>query len=116
MCTKCARYAVEDEFHVVMECPAYREMRLQYASLFDCASGVEHADKATAWQMRVFMDQQPPVLAAFVYQCMSVRQSLPDMAPYLEAAAEGDGVFMDMMESDGEYEAHIIRSVREGGG
>ena len=38
-CELCAGFSVEDEKHFMMECTAYRDIRLDYASLYEDADG-----------------------------------------------------------------------------
>jgi hypothetical protein len=83
-CTKCSQHVIDDEFHMVMECPSLHSVRAQYATLFEVVGGYARARHATPEQMRVFMNQKPAVVAAFIYDCLALRDDLPDVPPYLD--------------------------------
>ena len=102
VCKKCTTYSVEDEYHVVMECPATQDVRQRYAPMFGVVGGVESANRATYAQMREFMNQKPPTLSAFIHDCLAQRRTMPDYALYLETdEVDGHQYLVDLFESDG---------------
>ena len=53
LCCKCAHHAVEDEQHVLFECPYYDSIRLRYATLYEAADGSVQQLMTHANQRRV---------------------------------------------------------------
>ena len=91
ICTKCTRTVVEDEVHLLFECPAYDHIRARYTEvLFSKFGGVHQASrlmKEDPSQVRAFMDQEPVFqVAKFVYECMEHRRSeeCVDWVPYFD--------------------------------
>ena len=75
VCTHCGTGAVQDEMHMVFECPAYLGQRRLHAQLFQ---GFGHWNGAAAGSkcMQAFMAQSQHEVAAFVHGCMEVHRSL----------------------------------------
>lgn len=75
VCEKCDTGAVEDEAHVLFECPAYAATRAKYVqTLFSEMGGVDATRDAVlnhgqGWR---FMEQEPRHVAHFVYECMQL--------------------------------------------
>ena len=85
VCEKCTRGVVEDELHVLFECPAYSSVRTQFSDLFAPLGGIEQAARSVKapGQFSAFMDQNPQSVAAFVWECMQHRRhEAPDLLPY----------------------------------
>jgi hypothetical protein len=116
----CGLAAVEDEFHVVLECPALHDLRSEYASLFQPAGGphvvedvfvntwfgYERAELSALYsaEMRAVMDQHPSRLAAFIHKIMELRKTLPVMISEFDIddpAWQPQPGYMDDFESDG---------------
>ena len=75
VCQKCTwgSTAVEDEYHVLFECPAYHRIRLKYeTALFSKFGGVSRVARSMKFPGKVsaFMDQEPRKVAAFVSECL----------------------------------------------
>jgi hypothetical protein len=72
VCQWCGQ--VDDEFHMVFECPALMEVRSKYADLFTDFGG--HGDLGGVCsggrQMAHFMQQDSCKVAAFVHECLDV--------------------------------------------
>ena len=70
VCQKCTwGSTVEDEYHVLFECPAYHRIRLKYeTALFSKFGGVSRVARSMKFPGKVtaFMDQEPRKVAAFV--------------------------------------------------
>ena len=67
---KCCGTAVEDEAHVVFECPVYEELRLKYHMLFEVTCAAENIDE----KMRAFFGTgKITLLARFVADCCKAR-------------------------------------------
>lgn len=79
LCRKCAMGQIDDEMHVLLECPAMECLRWEYQNLF--AMFGPNADlsmlEPTDAQMREFMNQNTPALASYVHSCGEFRDSLP---------------------------------------
>lgn len=87
VCQKCTwGTMVEDEFHMLFECPRYHRIRAKYEqSLFAKFGGVAQAPRimTTPGKMSAFMNQEPRQVAAFVWECMHYRRhESPDLVPY----------------------------------
>ena len=84
----CDLGSVEDEFHMLFECPFYAPVRERFACLFEAFGGVaQHWVSITtctpdSGQMAAFMDQHPALVAAFVHACYLLRCH-PDSDPEL---------------------------------
>ena len=59
VCPHCDAAAVDDDSHMVFDCPKYAGLRLQFAALF--ASGDRNLGS--------FLSQDPVVVASYVHQC-----------------------------------------------
>lgn len=85
VCERCTSGLVEDEFHMIFECPAYDCVRERFCSLFTNFGewqddGSLHCTASpTGREMARFMQQHPPVISAFIHACYVVRQD-PEMA------------------------------------
>lgn len=97
LCTKCSHTVVEDEVHLLFECPAYDNIRAKYESArFANFGGYQQAArimKHNAQKVREFMDQEPSFqLARFVFECMEYRRSdeCDDWNPYFDHQLVGD--------------------------
>jgi hypothetical protein len=74
----------EDEAHVIFECPAYMETRVQFHTLF---LSVPEDDKGLDAQMRAFMNPSPGLLypgfwrdlANFLVSCLDIRNTSLEM-------------------------------------
>jgi hypothetical protein len=89
VCTKCRSYTVEDELHLLFECPAYHSIRVQYAAaLFGGLGGVSRCASEGAGNPGLlcqFMQQDPRLVAAFVSECMTCqRYFAPDVDLWTE--------------------------------
>lgn len=80
ICKKCVMGVLDDEMHVLLECPAMEYARWQYQSLFAMfghdaeLSCLQPSDA----EMREFMNQSTPALASYVHWCSEFRESLSD--------------------------------------
>ena len=78
VCQKCTwGTKVEDEFHILFECPRYHHIRVRYEqSLFTAFGGISQTPRSMIIQgkMSAFMNQDPKQVAAFVWECMQYRQ------------------------------------------
>ena len=88
VCQKCTwGSTVEDEYHVLFECPAYHRIRLKYeTALFSKFGGVSRVARSMKFPGKVsaFMDQEPRKVAAFVSECLDYRRfEAPDLHPYV---------------------------------
>jgi hypothetical protein len=74
LCEKCSSGQVEDEFHLVFECDAYRSVRERFWRLFrdfgDWDSPVAHP---SGRDLARFMQQRQPLVAAFIHYCFLAR-------------------------------------------
>jgi hypothetical protein len=77
---------VEDEFHVLFECPVCYHIRLKYENaLLTDFGGVYQVSRLmnTPGKVSAFMEQMPQKVAAFVWEWMEYRQfDAPDLLPY----------------------------------
>jgi hypothetical protein len=77
VCTKCRAYTVEDELHLLFECPAYHNIREKYAVLFAGLGGMRRcarngaSDPSLLWR---FMQQESRLVEAYVSECMTSRR------------------------------------------
>lgn len=82
----CHSGRVEDEFHMLFECPFYAPVRERFACLFEQFGGCCQTWECIAacspdgGQMADFMDQNPVLVAAFVHACYLLRCH-PDTDP-----------------------------------
>ena len=79
-CTKCTQTVVEDELHLLFECPAYVRIREKFENvLFSKFGGCRQATRTMrndVAQVRQFMDQEPTYqVAKFVFECFEFRMS-----------------------------------------
>jgi hypothetical protein len=78
---------VEDELHVLFECPTYHHIRLKYEhTLFAAFGGVSRVAKSVRLpgKMSAFLNQDPRQVAAFVSECLDYRRfEAPDLDPYV---------------------------------
>lgn len=80
VCTHCDREAVEDEMHVLFECPAYVGVRQAFShKLFSLLGGIAETVSAVKHdgQFWRFMEQEPRHVAHYVYECFKVQQQIP---------------------------------------
>jgi len=88
VCLRCTRHAVEDELHVLFECPAYQQIRTKYGSKLFSRFGVNMQSAIRVLtrepgKVPEFMNQEPKVVARFVYECLHSRwQNEDDPVPY----------------------------------
>ena len=64
---------MEDEYHVLFECPTYHHIRLKYEeALFTNFGGVSRAARSMrpSGKVSAFMNQNPRKVAAFVSECL----------------------------------------------
>jgi hypothetical protein len=89
ICEKCTwGTMMEDEFHLLFECPTYHHIRLKYESaLFtEFSGGVSRVSRTmrTPGKVSAFMEQDPKMVAAFVWECLEFRRfEAPDLLPYV---------------------------------
>jgi hypothetical protein len=78
---------VEDELHVLFECPTYHHIRLTCEhTLFAGFGGVSQVAKSVRLpgKMSAFLNQDPKQVAAFVSECLDYRRfEAPDLDPYV---------------------------------
>ena len=87
VCQKCTLGSVmEDEYHVLFECPTYHHIRLKYEeALFSNFGGVSRAARSMrpSGKVSAFMNQNPRKVAAFVSECLDYRRfEASDLLPY----------------------------------
>jgi hypothetical protein len=74
VCQKCTwGTTVEDELHVLFECPTYHHIKLKYEhTLFAAFGGVSQVAKSVRLpgKMSAFLNQDPRQVAAFVSECL----------------------------------------------
>lgn len=83
ICQWCGQ--VDDEFHLVFECPTVQEVRVRFADLFvdfggcESLSGVSRVGR----QMARFMNQDPVRVGAFVHECLDIHDgcNMDDFPP-----------------------------------
>ena len=77
---------MEDEYHVLFECPTYHHIRLKYEeALFSNFGGVSRAARSMrpSGKVSAFMNQNPRKVAAFVSECLDYRRfEASDLLPY----------------------------------
>ena len=77
---------MEDEYHVLFECPTYHHIRLKYEeALFSNFGGVSRAAQSMrpSGKVSAFMNQNPRKVAAFVSECLDYRRfEASDLLPY----------------------------------
>lgn len=83
VCTRCCSFDVEDELHVLFECPAYHSVRVKYATaLFAQFGGIRRCARSmltTHGLVVQFMEQDPILVASFVAACMECRKVTPEV-------------------------------------
>lgn len=95
-CVRCESEQLDDEFHMVFECPFYQGIRAGFPSLF--ASSELAQPQPDGLHVSKFMNQDATLVAAFVHACWLLRcrsgldsqhiLSLPDIVHVLEAGVE----------------------------
>ena len=82
LCRCCNMKVVEDEFHVVFECPLYDEVRLRFSELFrawclhlsvDYVT-LQLSDNAGSMMQEFFAHAKQVVVARFITSCLAKRQ------------------------------------------
>jgi hypothetical protein len=71
LCERCTEDMVEDEFHLVFECPAYDGVREKFPLLFEEFDPASVSPEGR--DLACFMAQNPQQVAAFVHNCFTVR-------------------------------------------
>ena len=78
VCSKCTAYEVEDEVHLLFQCPAYHSIRVKYATaLFSTVGGVKRCANlvlSTPTLMVEFLEQDPVLVSGFIYECLQYRR------------------------------------------
>ncbi len=72
VCNRCSSQHVEDEFHMIFECPLYTDLRQRYHPLFANFGGWRDCSlvaQPSSDHMRSFMQQPSALVAAFVHAC-----------------------------------------------
>jgi hypothetical protein len=73
LCKLCTRSVVEDEFHMLFECPSYTTIRADFEqelfSRFGGRANVVARFRHHPKHVAQFMDQEPRHVAAFVHAC-----------------------------------------------
>jgi hypothetical protein len=88
VCEKCTwGGTVEDEFHLLFECPRYHHIRLKYErdlfADFWGATGVARVMTGPG-KVQTFMEQEPRKVAAYVWECLEYQGTVtPDLIPYV---------------------------------
>ena len=84
LCERCDLGLVEDEFHVVFECPFYAPVRERFAILFsEYSHNWEHVAehvRSDGLELKRFMQQDVKKVAAFVHAFWKMRTN-PDLDP-----------------------------------
>lgn len=102
LCSRCPMQLVEDEFHMVFECPFYDPVRVRFAQLFSSFGGWSHCRQAarpSGPDLCSFMQQKPRLVAAFTHACWLQRCSpvvAQIMMPEVEAALEASEEFLSV--------------------
>ena len=77
---------MEDEYHVLFECPTYHHIRLKYEeALFSNFGGVSRAARSMrpSGKVSAFINQNPRKVAAFLSECLDSRRfEASDLLPY----------------------------------
>ena len=108
LCTKCSQSVVEDEFHVLFECPSYSPIRTKFQRTLFARFGTTLSEavrqlKHVPGKVSEFMDQEPRRVARFVSECFQHRRyDAPDLLPYFSREDMGGPVDMiyDTFSSD----------------
>ena len=93
-CSRCSLQVVEDEFHMVFECPYYDTIRARFSELFSSFGGWDRCGKnaqPVGSDLVSFMHQKPRLVAAFVHACWLKRCSpvvTQIMMPEVETALD----------------------------
>ena len=79
LCTKCSQSVVEDEFHVLFECPSYSPIRTKFQRTLFARFGTTLSEavrqlKHVPGKVSEFMDQEPRRVARFVSECFQHRR------------------------------------------
>ena len=83
---------MEDEYHVLFECPTYHHIRLKYEeALFSNFGGVSRAARSMrpSGQVSAFMNQNPRKVAAFVSECLD-RQLITQSGGWVQVIKAGE--------------------------
>ena len=105
ICSRCQMQQVEDEFHMVFECPFYDALRERFGALFSSFGGFDQCRQVaqpTGDDMRSFMQQKPRLVAAFIHACWLQRCSPVTariMMPEVEEALEDSDEFLSIPSS-----------------
>jgi len=83
-CMLCSMHSIEDEYHMIFECPVYHCVRQRYAQLFSVlpeafwhTTATTEYTSAADHRMILFMTQKCTQVAAFISECFAIRaQSL----------------------------------------
>ena len=83
LCRCCSMQVVEDEFHVVFECPLYNEVRLRFSELFRtwCVQlsvdyvTLQISDNAGRMMQQFFAHAKQATVARFISLCLTKRPS-----------------------------------------
>ena len=99
LCTMCSYGSIEDELHLLFECPAYEGLRESHSEyLFSPHGGVRACRKqarADPAFIRMFANQHPLRLARYVQACLDTRKAADhNLLPYFawEEAGEDGGI------------------------
>jgi hypothetical protein len=110
-CSKCSQTVVEDELHLLFECPAYERIREKFENvLFSKFGGCRQATSTMrndVAKARQFMDQEPSYQAAkFVFDCLEFRRSeeCNDWNPYFDMSLFGEA----------EWQGHVFDTLSSG--
>lgn len=102
VCSRCDLQQVEDEFHMVFECPFYDPQRESFAQLFSSFGGWDRCRQVAqpvGPDLCCFMQQKPRLVAAFIHACWLQRCSpivAQLMMPEVEAAIEDSEEFLSV--------------------
>ena len=85
LCERCTEGVVEDEFHLVFECPAYDSVRTKYPELFEDFGAASPFGR----EMAAFMNQNVQQVASFIHTCLVVRSGAWSSSQSTVSSAEG---------------------------
>jgi hypothetical protein len=70
VCPHCSLGAVEDEHHMVFDCPKYARLRADYSEcVFGVGQGPPSGPLAGRGTLAQFLEQDPVAVASFVHHC-----------------------------------------------
>ena len=104
ICSRCQMQQVEDELHMVFQCPSYDSLRERFGALFSSFGGFDQCRQVaqpTGDDMS-FMQQKPRLVAAFIHACWLQRCSPVTariMMPEVEEAPEDSDEFLSIPSS-----------------